>query len=367
MSEVSEFQRLIDRAQALIRLTAHRRPISEPTEKAYKAVFDKMWKTKNLDPLRADDSLDTYHHRRAAMQWGVTHVLLLLMRNIGTAIRDKNADELTKSELRLRTALDLIEPALVLEPPMQPGELPWQRTPSRWRQAPGQKPQRGAKSKKHVLRELPRDWDMRLWEGTPADWKYREVLAVHLIVPVRPEELVPGARPSGHSPGVTLELRSENRLVVTFAPVKSHDGLYGTEQTEICLNPLVMKGPAQFLAGRCEAAGGLIIISTPSKNAFRKALEDLGRRALPGIRTTITAYVCRQQLLADLKATLGAGGKVAAAAGHCTDRTQSRYGYVQNGRKRPGYIEINAKRKPVAGNAERVRRLSGKKLPRRKV
>lgn len=364
---MSEFQRLIDRAQALIRLTAHRRPISEQTIKSYVSVFEKMWKTKNLDPLRAGDSLDTYHHRRAAMQWGVTRILLLLIRDIGTTVGDKNADELQKLEFRLRKALELIEPALVLEPPMQPGELPWKRPPSRWQQAPGQKPQRGAKSKKHVLRELPPDWGERLWEGTPADWKYREVLAVHLIVPVRPEELVPGARPSGHSPGVTLELRSENCLVVTFAPVKSHDGLYGTELTEICLDPKVMKGPAQFLAGLCQAAGGCVIVSAPSKNAFRKALEDLGRKALPGITTTISAYVCRQQLLADLKVTFGAGGKVAAAAGHCTDRTQSRYGYVQNGRKLHGYIGISARREPVVGNVERARRLFGRELPRRRV
>jgi hypothetical protein len=164
-----------------------------------------------------------------------------------------------------------------------------------------------------------------------------------------------------------LELRSKNRLVVTYASVKSNDGLFKTEQTEICIDPRVMKGPAQFLAGLCEAAGGPIIISTLSKNALREALDDLARMALPGIRTTITAYLRRQQLLADLKATFGAGKKVAAAAGHSTDRTQSRYGYVQNGRKRPGYIGIASKREPVAGNVERVRRLSKEALPRRNV
>jgi hypothetical protein len=69
-----------------------------------------------------------------------------------------------------------------------------------------------------------------------------------MIAGVRPEELVPGQRPGGWSPGVSVELRSSRRLAITFTPVKSHQGLFGTDLTTICVDPTVVGGPAAFLA-----------------------------------------------------------------------------------------------------------------------
>ena len=60
------------------------------------------------------------------------------------------------------------------------------------------------------------------------------------------------------------------------------------------------------------------------------------------------AYTIRHQVLSDLKATFGAGDTVASAAGHSTDRTQSKYASVHLGRKLMGYISITALRRPLA-------------------
>lgn len=147
--------------------------------------------------------------------------------------------------------------------------------------------------------------------------------------------------------------------MITFAPVKSHAGLYGTELTEICIDPRLLGAAARHLAARCEVAGGSIVVSTGSKNAVRKALGRLGSEALPEIgEVVITPYVLRHQLLADLKAIFGGGEQVAAAAGHCTDRTQARYGHGRLGRRRKGYLEIRAARQPRCANVERGRYLS---------
>jgi len=323
-----------------------------------------MWRSGNLDPLRAGDALDTYHHRRSALHYGGSKFLADCLINIRNALETQDVEVLRKSIAELKEALRLIEPAFERDPPAPADVLPWELPPSRWRQAAGDHPPRGFNSKKQVLRFLPRNWDQQLWERTPVNWKYRDALAVHLIIPARPEELVPGQRPSGWSPGVEITLHNDRCLALAFNPVKSHEGLYGTERTTICIDPVAMGGPARFLADKCDAAGGHIVICTPSKNAVRKALADLGAKALPEVPVTITAYVCRHQLLADLKATFGAGETVATAAGQCTDRTQSHYGYVQRGRKRKGYVSINAKRPPRLGNAERARHLSNGKTRR---
>jgi hypothetical protein len=101
-----------------------------------------------------------------------------------------------------------------------------------------------------------------------------------------------------------------------------------------------------------------MVVSIESKNAVRKAIKVLGEKALPESDVTITPYVMRHQLIADLKKTFGAGEEAASAAGHGTQRTQSKYGYIQHGRKRRGYVAIISARKPRFGNVERARQFS---------
>jgi hypothetical protein len=347
---------IIERARACSALVPDR-VVSEQTRESYQKEFTRMWQSGNLDPLKEGVALDTYYHRRAALHTGGKLVLEGLIEQC-LAAREQDAAMVQDWGRKLLRAVERIEPAFALEPPVPRDVLPWERPPSRWHQCAGSDRQRGANSKKHVLRDLPEAWDERLWAETANGWPYRDVLAVHLLVPVRPEELVPGQRPKGWSPGVTLELRSSRCLAITFAPVKSHGGLYGTEITTITIDPTIAGDAAAFLAARYAAAGGHLVISIASKNAVRKALAVLGRKALPEINETITPYVIRHQVIADLKITFGAGEEVAAAAGHGTDRTQAKYGCFQHGRKRKGYLGITSARKPRAGNVERVRQLS---------
>jgi hypothetical protein len=226
-------------------------------------------------------------------------------------------------------------------------------------------PARGANSKKHVLGKLSKHWDREIWStATEIKFRYLLELAVHLTVPVRPEEMVPGDRPKGWSAGIILRSPEPRRLEITFMPVKSHGGRYGTELTTISVDPTIADEPAKYLAERCREAGGHMVVSVESKNAVRKAIKKLGEIAFPESTVTITPSVMRTQLIADLKRTFGAGEKVAAASGHGTQRTQSKYGYLQHGRKRRGYIGIASARTPRAGNVDRARQFSRDKASR---
>ncbi len=356
---------LINRALALV-ARMPQRAVADNTLLACHEEFGRMWRAGNLDPLRPGDALDTYYCRRAALHAISPRMIEAELRPLLVAIERHDADQVRGLAKKLQGALDRIEPALELDPPMEAGVPLSRRPPSRWHEANHSDRRRGAKSKRDVLRQLPKHWDRQLWVATPKNWRHREALALHLFVPLRPEEMVPGLRPSRPSEGVLVKLNEAGYLAVSFAPVKSNQGLYGTERTTITVDAKIIGGPAVFLAERCSAAGGQFIISTHSKNAVRKALRLLGLRAFPELADTITPYVLRNQVIADLKVTFGGGAEVAAAAGHCTDRTQAHYGRVQHGRKRKGYLSITAARPPRCDNVERARQLSRAKGLRQK-
>jgi hypothetical protein len=347
---------IVKRARACCALIPER-VVTEKTLESYQQEFRRMWNSKSLDPLKEGLALDTYYYRRAALHTGGKLVLEGLIEQYLAAEGRQDVAAQQDWARKLLRAVERIEPAFKLEPPAPPDTLPWERPPSRWSQSANSDRRRGANSKQHVLADLPEAWTECLWATVPDGWPHLEALAVHLVVPVRPEELVPGQRPNGRSPGVILEMRSSRCLAITFAPVKSHAGLYGTEITTITVDPTIAGHAAAFLASRCANAGGHLVICISSKNAIRKAVAALGRKALPETGVVVTPYVIRNQLLADLKATFGGGEKVAAAAGHGTDRTQARYGRVQHGRKRKGYLAITAARPPRVGNVERGKQL----------
>ena len=363
--------KLLLRAQACCERVPDRN-VAERTRQAYGQTLRRMLQEGNLDPLRPNMARDTYNHRRAAL---LTGGRLFLEERIAECLaagerRDEAAVQQQARELWC--FLEKIEKAFDLEPPLAVGASPFELPASRFRLAEGADRERGLNSKQRDLEHLPEGWDVDLWDTATGqaykDWPHREALAVHLLAGVRPEELVPGMRPAGcWSAGVQVELRTEKCLAITFMPVKSHRGLFGTGMTTICIDPTIAAPPAAFLAERCRlSANHVIVVSIVSKDAVRKAITRLGEDALGEVDFSITAYTIRHQVLADLKATFGGGETVASAAGHSTDRTQSRYALVHLGRKLIGYISITALRRPRTGNVERGRELGRRKVPRKK-
>ncbi|MCS3496341.1 hypothetical protein M2189_004699 [Bradyrhizobium japonicum] len=342
------------------------RVVNKKTAKDYKAAFVRMLKTGSLDPFTPGIAFDTYYFRRAALHYGGVIAIRKLIKLVRLAIEQRDDAEVASLSRMLEASVDAIEIAFEREPPGEPNLLPWEGPASRFHEMANKTTlARGANSKKHVLGKLEREWDQQLWStATKVKFRYLLELAIHLTVPVRPEDMVPGDRATSWSAGIILRLVEPCRLEISFMPSKSHHGRYGTGLTTVTVDPIIADPPAKFLAERCREAGGSMIVSIKSKNAVRKSMTALGKLAFPESDVTITPSVARHQLIADLKKTFGAGEAVAAASGHGTDRTQARYGYLQHGRKRRGYISIVSAKTPRAGNVERARQFSRDKALR---
>jgi hypothetical protein len=226
------------------------REVPERTAAKYEKEFERMWRSGNLDPLRSGDAFDTYYFRRASFFAGARYRIAEALRPLLEAVQDPDNIDIEAGRqalLKLKTVLDRIEPIMELEVPGDLSVPPAERPPSRWHQMNSSERKRGALSKKHVLGALPQGWDKTLWEVAKAEeWDNLEPLAVHLLTPVRAEELVAGDRPGGRSGGVLLELKA-GHLLITFAPVKSHGGRYGTQSTTFTLNPKIVGGPPRSL------------------------------------------------------------------------------------------------------------------------
>jgi hypothetical protein len=345
------------------------RTVGANSDKNYRKTFTRMWREPTLDALVPGIAVDTYYVRRAALHRVSRLLLKRLTAECWAAGDRKDFAAVQRWAKILVRVLDRVEPALERDPPLNAGVSPLQSPASRWRAQAGPLPRRGANSKKNVLCLLPPDWDERLWQAALELWNEtedasdRDALAAALLAPVRPEEFIAGERPDGWSEGVIVEQRSARRLDITISPAKSHQGRYGTGTTTVKIDPIAAGGPAVYLAARCADAGGRMVITIRTKDAHRKKLARLGQDALPQYGVTITAYVCRNQLIADLKATRGGGGEVAAAAGQCTDRTQAKYGRVAHGRKRRGFIGVECKRAPRTGNVAKARELAARRRP----
>ena len=334
------------------------REVSADTGKDYRCTFARMLREPVLDPLVPGIAKATYYHRRAAMYWASRAVLLRIRGRLDAAVERSDVDAAKLCVAMLRRLLSCIEPAVELDPPLEEGAAALKSSASRWEAAAGPHPVPGAHSKRHVLGDLPPAWDDTVWQKghetwtDPSDQADLDALAVRMLVPVRSEDMMAGERGSGWSEGVLVKSRSPHRIDITIAPAKSHGGEFGTGTTVVKINPMEAGGPASYLAERC--GGDVLVVTLHSKEASCKKLLRLGKLALPDLQVNITPYVFRNQVIADFKATVGAGVAVAAACGHCTERTQAKYGLVQHGRRRRGLIGVASERVPETGNIART-------------
>lgn len=343
--------------EILVRAEACLAELPEPTAsgktlEAYWKTFLRMLAEPVVDPLRPGDARDTYNHRRAALYAGAWRMLSDLLRDFRRAARDEDVPGVHARARALVELLDRLEPALELEPPLANGSPAIGLPASRWAAQAGKKPKRGKGSKKFDLRKLPRDWLDRLWEGTPPDWPYRSALAVAVLVPCRPVEFAPH---EAEVPcGIEISLPERRRLEIRMLPAKSHDGRYGSGGHVVVLDPALAGPAAAYLADLCrENPGASLRVEVPGTNGFRKALARLGAQVFPDLEVVISGYLIRAQVIADMKATYGAGAEVAVLGGHCTDRTQASYGRVEHGRARRGIMSVRAARTPRTGHAAR--------------
>lgn len=343
-----------------------KREVSARTAKAYGRTFARMrHESPALDPLKSNIARDTFNHRRAALHFRSRRLLTFLAERTVAAVERGDALWAKRWTNLLNCALDLIAPAIERDPPLQKGASSFDMPRSRWRATETPRPRRGKGSKKHSLKKLPPDWLDTLWNAAFVNWRFQLELATLMLIPSALADLEPGMRAGRWSPGAIVDLRPDGLLQIKIEPVKQHEGQYGSPWYAVLWDPLVEGDPALFLAMYCAGAGGQIIVALPETNRMRKSLATLGRDAFPGLDVNITPDVIRNQLIADLKVTTGAGPQVAAAAGHCTVRTQAKYGRVEHGHWRKGFRGAVSARQPITGNVARARQLGADRRQRR--
>jgi hypothetical protein len=340
---------VIGAAQALVAKLPERE-CAKSSHRLYGKTFNRMWREETLDALRHGIARDTYQVRKAALHYCGRRLILAILTKLDAVAAQSEASSDPQGAVAYQNILPVLDnvvrrlaPAIERDPPQWDETADFSRV-SRWKTESGCTKVRGAASKKHVLKELPRDWIALLWSYVPFDHQYRDAIAVLSVSPARRGELVPGDRPSSFSEGVRVALDDEGCLMLIHSPQKTHNGEFGMEYSVVRVEPVAEGPSAEYLAQRCRDEGGEFVVMVKSANALSKAIKRIGHRAFPA-GPVITPNVLRSQRLADAKVAFGAGEKVALAAGHCTDRTQSKYGNVIYGRK-GGLLDAFGSRKP---------------------
>jgi hypothetical protein len=161
--------RLIDRVGS--------RTISEKTLKEYRPIFVRMWRSGDLDPLHGSVSRDSYQKRKAALYFvALLWVGRLYARLIASA---GNGDKRTAwrwGRILIR-ALNQVEKIVILDPPLHSDVSPLGLPRSRYHELPN-RPKRGAGSKKHLLSQLPRDWQDRVWNLAKDDFRAPRTITI---------------------------------------------------------------------------------------------------------------------------------------------------------------------------------------------
>jgi hypothetical protein len=310
----------------------------------YAQNFRRMWAEPVLDALRPGDARDTYGVRRAAMYWGARELLVRLLKKFHAAAETGARDFGRRLLHILARVVSRVSAAITIDPPLLTASADFSQ-PSRWTLFNGDK-QRGAGSKRHVLSQLPNDWREQVLSELSENCRHRALIAVMALCPCRPSESVPGQRPEGFSPGVVVTLFGR-QLRLDVAPLKTHDGKFGSSKCGITVD-IDESGPAaKYLAELCKRSGdGRYTVSVAEVDSLRSFLSRLGQRIFPG-GPNLSAYVFRAQRLADIKARFGgeAAAAAASAAGHCSDRSGRHYGHASHGQRR-GIVEVHTTRAP---------------------
>lgn len=343
------------RMERLLALLPERTP-SEGTMRQYRGVHERMRRAGCYDPM-ACACPASYNRARAALHFCARETLLRLKADLEARSRagERKAASLTAEALALY--LDRVEPAILAHPPCADPDY---RAASPFRAKPDA-PRRGAGSKKHSLKDKPADWREQVFAATPETSPYKAAIAAMCLSTCRVGEYAETIRDQQYSPGVRVIKRDGLLEIFTIAQ-KSHGGKYGLSMSGVKVAIAQGGAPAAHLATMCDEAGGAIEIAVESTEGLRKAVGRIAARL--GF-SNVSPNSFRAQCIADGKVTLPNAEMVAAGAGHCSIRSQSRYGRAEHGRRGGGgLVGTFSERQPRPASVERMVRFEAMRLTR---
>jgi integrase len=197
-------------------------------------------------------------------------------------------------------------------------------------------------SKRVRLRGLTTNWREQMFEGLGVKSKYRAPLAVLSAT---------GARPAELELGVQVALATDGQLIFTIHGVKTHGGKYGQEVRVLTVRPETKE--TQFLVSQVRVAGAPLTVSAKA-GALSDRIRILSAKVFPRLTKSVSAYVFRHQMAADLKASGMPAADVSAALGHSAEETKRFYGAAQSARGNGGMSKIQASRPVKERTMEKV-------------
>jgi hypothetical protein len=187
-------------------------------------------------------------------------------------------------------------------------------------------------SKRVRLRGLPTDWRTQMFTGLRVGSKYQDVVAVLSAT---------GARPAEFAKGIEVTLEAAGTIHFRIEGIKTHGGKFG--QTERSFSVTVDRQELVYLRDRLLENNGSLIVKA-SAGALSDKIRQISEKVFPHLKSTVSAYVFRHQVAADLKASGLLDTEVSAALGHSVDETKGYYGAAQSARSTGGIKNIRSSR-----------------------
>jgi hypothetical protein len=319
--------------------------LSAASKKQYESAFQRM-QSSGLAPEKMANTANSFYFYRAALVQHHASQIRTILNAADMAARSKNEDQWFNQINQLQEHINVLNKYR----PDPKGERITRGLVGDWaveaekRQRAGQKI--STHSKRVRLRGLPADWRTQMFHGLGVKSKYQLPLAVLSAT---------GARPAELELGVKVALAVDGQLVFTIQGVKTHGGKYGQAVRVLTVRPDTRE--TQFLVEQVKAAGTEITVSAKA-GALSDRVRLLSSKVFPKLAKSVSAYVFRHQMAADLKASGMPAADVSAALGHSVEETKRFYGAAQSARSDSGVSQVQASRPVKERTLEKVMELS---------
>lgn len=184
------------------------------------------------------------------------------------------------------------------------------------------------RSKKRVLAKLKKfpDWHAKLFEKiTPT---HKNAAAICALT---------GARPSEIARGVTVQITGTQQHPTLTIQIRGSKLTAYSGQPERTLRIRIDRAEAAHLFAQCRQQGALAITTHPAN--LTAAVIKAGKKAFPNLGMSVSPYVFRHSVSAELKAAGVSEENIAQALGHQATKSQQAYGLPVHA---TGHVSITA-------------------------
>ena len=287
-------------------------PPSEATQRKYLQVHARM-RLAGTNPTRYIGSQNTYYYMRAAWSWGVMAEVKEVLAKTAYAIA---TDDCRRAAQLLDQCDLLTDDFRRFVPDPQRNNRNDPSLVGEFRQLRDDRPRPRSTSKRIGLEALPAGWrDLLVVEAEKSGSCYLLAIAVLSAT---------GCRPAEVAKGIPVVLTAEGQLEFVIQGAKVIAGRQGQPWRRIQVP--IGGYDTRVLATAVQAAGGKLVVGTPTAKGLGWAVGYFGERVYSGPEHRICCYSLRHQLGADLKGDGTPPATIAAAFGQLVDATSGTYG-----------------------------------------